>query len=131
MSPPLLPSTPETESPAIRALLAPWRAEQERRRSRPFQVLALEFQIEPMNAPAPAGGMFLIDWPRKYGESQWAHNAHPDRTVMQTRAGDVLVKGRERWRVRAVKIYRSFPVLDERMTHWCTSVEDAVWAASN
>ena len=49
---------------------------------------------------------------------------------MQTQAGDILVNHGERFRVRAVKIYRSAPGLDERETYWCRSVEDAIWDAS-
>ena len=46
--PPFLPSTPKRDSAAIRALLAPWRAEQGRDGPGRLQILALEFQIEPL-----------------------------------------------------------------------------------
>lgn len=95
----------------------------------PFQVHALNFWIEPLQRPAPDGGTFLIVWPEPNGEGRGTHNAHPDRTVMQTRAGEILVNRGERFRVRAVKIYRSAPVLDERETYWCRSVDDAIWDA--
>ena len=94
----------DPNSPAIRALLAPWYAERQARRNRPFQVHALQFQVDPAGK-RPTGDVYLIVWPLENGEGQYTHNAHPRRTVMQARAGDILVKGRERWRVRAVRIY--------------------------
>ena len=128
MPTPFLPATPDRDS---HPLLAEWRAMQQAIRSRPLQILALNFRVEPLRGPpSPPGGMFQIVWPEPNGEGRRVHNAHPDCTVMQTRAGDVLVSGRDRWRVRSVQIYRAFPVMDERTSPWCRSVEDAIRDAS-
>jgi len=53
-------------------------------------------------------------------------NAPSDRTVMQTQAGDILLSHGKRWRVRDVKIWRSFPVVDENTMCWRQSVDDAI-----
>jgi hypothetical protein len=58
----------------------------------------LYFRIEPLDTPAPAAGMFLVCWPEEHGDGRYLHNAHPDRRVIDSEAGDVLVLRRQRHR---------------------------------
>ena len=63
--------------------------------------------------------LLVVVWPLEDRNGKWTHNAHPDRTVMDAKAGDVLVQNRTPYRVRAVKVYRSSLCRDETVHPWC------------
>ena len=70
----------------------------------------LYFRIEPLDSPAPAAGMFIICWPEENGDGRYLHNAHPDRRVIDSEAGDMLVHRhrQERYRVLAVQKFNDW-----------------------
>ena len=53
--------------------------------------------------PQSATGTYLVVWPEADGNGRWCHHAHPDRTVLDAQAGDVLVHKREQYRMLAVQ----------------------------
>ncbi len=63
----------------------------------------LYFRIEPLNCPPSSAGMYLVVWPDEDGNGRWCHNAHPDRRVTDSEAGDVLVHKRRQYRMLAVQ----------------------------
>ena len=63
----------------------------------------LYFRIEPVTGPQLSAGMFLVVWPEENGNGRWCHNAHPDRTVVDAEAGDVLIHRRRQYRMLAVQ----------------------------
>ncbi|REJ93205.1 MAG: hypothetical protein DWQ34_11165 [Planctomycetota bacterium] len=91
-----------------------------------MQINALYFDVEPVKSPRSESGTFLVVWPLDSGDGKWTHNAHPDRTVMDAHAGDVLVNKRTPYRVRAVKVYRSSLCRDETSHPWCQSVRECI-----
>ena len=72
----------------------------------------LDFKIEPSGGPAPAAGMFIVCWPEANGDGRYLHNAHPDRRVIDSKAGDALVhrERRERYRMLAVQRFKDWTV---------------------
>jgi hypothetical protein len=66
------------------------------------------FQIEPLNSPPAPGGTYLV-WPLSSGNGRFCHHAHPDRTVMDARAGDVLVHKRTPYRMLGVRRFEYSP----------------------
>ena len=56
------------------------------------------FENEPVNRLPSSAGMFLVVWPEEAGNGLWFHHAHPDRTVLDAHAGDVLVQRAARYR---------------------------------
>ena len=63
----------------------------------------LYFHIEPLNRPPAPGGTFVVVWPEENGDGKHTHNAHPNRSVIDSAAGDVLVVHRESFRMLAVQ----------------------------
>jgi hypothetical protein len=55
--------------------------------------MALYFQIEPLDRPPAAAGTFVVYWPDREGSR--LHNAHPDKPVLESEAGDVRVLHRQ------------------------------------
>lgn len=66
---------------------------------------SLYFHIEPLNRPPSPAGTFLVVWPEADGNGKWCHHSHPDRTVLDAVAGDILVHKRTPYRVVAVQPY--------------------------
>lgn len=69
--------------------------------------MTLYFQIEPLDRPPPGGGTYLVVDLENGGNGQYAHHAHPDRTLRDAVAGDVIVHNRDRYRLLAVQRFRS------------------------
>jgi len=63
----------------------------------------LYFHIEPLTGPQSPGGMFVVSGPEADGCGRWCHHSHPDRTVLDAQAGDVLVHKRRQYRMQAVQ----------------------------
>ena len=82
--------------------------------------MALYFRIEPLNRPASPRGTFIVVWPLENGDGEYLHNAHPDRSVMDSQAGDVLVHRERRQQYRMVAVQR----FGDWKGTWFTSVAD-------
>ena len=67
-------------------------------------------RIEALDGPAPAAGMFIVCWPEANGDGRYLQNAHPDRWVIDSEAGDVLVhrQRQERYRMLAVQRFNDW-----------------------
>ena len=68
------------------------------------------FHITPVDGPVPEAGMFIVCWPEQDGDGRYLHNAHPDRRVIDSEAGDVLVhqQRQERYRMLAVQRFNNW-----------------------
>ena len=87
-----------------------------------MKIHALQFHVERVDAPTD-DTVFLIVWPEESGNGRYCHHSHPDKTVMDAKAGDVLVhKKRVRYRIKAVKVFRSSLCLDDTAHEWCGAV---------
>jgi len=65
------------------------------------------FQIEPLDRPSSGADTFPVVRPDQDGNGRWCHHSHPDSTVLDAEAGDVLVHKRTAYRVVAVQRYRN------------------------
>ena len=65
----------------------------------------LYFRILPLNGPPPGGNTYVVVWPDRL---DGIHNAHPDRGVLDSVAGDVLVQWQERYRMLAVQRFNDW-----------------------
>ena len=70
--------------------------------------------------------MFLVVWPEGNGDGRWCHNSHPDRTVVESQAGDVLVHKRQQYRMLAVQRLGDwsgpwYPSVRERVDQSCVT----------
>ena len=84
----------------------------------------LYFRIQPLTGPQSSAGMFLVVWPEPDGNGRWCHHAHPDRTVLDAQAGDVLVHKRQRFRMLAVQRFNDWGGA------WFGSVRECAHASS-
>jgi hypothetical protein len=65
----------------------------------------LYVQVEPLRGPIPAGGTFFVLWLDENGKAGRAHHAHPARTLMDLRAGDIIVVGRTPHRFVQARVF--------------------------
>jgi len=65
----------------------------------------LYFHIEPLTSPPPGGNTYVVVWPDRL---KGIDNAHPDRGVLDSVAGDVLVLRQERYRMLAVQRFNDW-----------------------
>ena len=68
--------------------------------------MTLYFRIEPVDGPAPAAGMFIVCWPGQDGDGRYLHNAHPDRRVLDSVAGDACAAATELPDARGAAVQR-------------------------
>ena len=66
--------------------------------------------------------MFLVVRPEENGNGHWCHHAHPDRTVVEALAGDVLIHKRRQYRVLVVQRFNDW------QKPWFHSVQECVTA---
>ena len=64
---------------------------------------ALHLRVEPIDAPPSRAGTYLVVWPREDGNGEYAHNAHPDRSIATAIAGDVIVHRAGKYRLLGVQ----------------------------
>ena len=62
--------------------------------------IPLYLKIEPLSRPPAGANTYVVVWPDRL---QGIHNAHPDRGVLDSIAGDLLVLRQERYRMLAVQ----------------------------
>ena len=84
----------------------------------------LYFRIEPLDGPLPGAGMFVVVWPEENGDGKYLHNAHPDRRVIDSQAGDILVHREKRQRYRMVAVQK----FGDWRGPWFTSVRECLSA---
>jgi hypothetical protein len=82
---------------------------------------SLYLEIEPLDRPPAGAGTFVVYWPDKEATSK-LHNSHPDKRVVDSEAGDVLILLRQRYRMVGVQ-----PFGDWRGP-WFTSVRECLGA---
>ena len=77
------------------------------------------------------GGLIeLIIWPDANGNGTDTSPAHPDRTLMDVGAGDVIIHHRTAYDVRRVKPYRATDCRDETEYPWVACGRDYEQSAS-
>ena len=88
----------------------------------PRKILALQFDVE-----AEDGSMkLLIAWPDASGNGKLLVPAHPGKTLMDIKAGDVLIFNRkERFVVKRLKPYRTSEGKND--TEYAEIVSGAEW----
>jgi hypothetical protein len=76
--------------------------------------MTLYFQIEPLDRPPAGAETFYVYWPDRETTSK-LHNSHPDKRVVDSEAGDVLVR-QQRYRVVGVQPFGDWrgPWFNER-----------------
>ena len=67
--------------------------------------MTLYFEIAPLDRPPSEAGMFIVCWPLENGDGRYLQNAHPDKCILDSEAGDVLVHRQrgEQYRMVAVQ----------------------------
>ena len=72
--------------------------------------LPLYLRIDPVDGPTPEACMFIVCWSEENGDERYLHNAHPDRRVIDSEAGDVLVhrQRQEGYRMLAVQLFNDW-----------------------
>lgn len=74
-----------------------------------MKIHALMFDLE---SPPPPSRQ-LVAWLNEDGDGLATRHAHPDKTLLDARAGDVIVHQRKQYVVSAVKPYRTSLCRDE------------------
>ncbi len=86
-----------------------------------IEIYALQFEVEP-SAP---GGTYLIVWPDQTGNGQYTQPAHPDKTMLDVQAGDIVVHQRKtQFRVKRLRPYRTSECKSQDDYPWITSARD-------
>jgi len=62
----------------------------------------LYLKLEPLDRPPAGAGTFCVYWPDREAAGK-LHNSHPDKRVLDSEAGDVLILRQQRYRMVAVQ----------------------------
>ena len=100
------------------------------------EIFALQYQVEPVERGKPGASWFMYHWPHGQGDSRIFWNAHPDRSTMTARKGDLMFH-RERdghlgqYRLLQVRVFRSSLCRAEGEYVWADTVQDAIARAGD
>jgi hypothetical protein len=87
----------------------------------------LYVQVEPLSGPIPAGGTFLVLWLDENGNARRAHHAHPDRTLMDLSADEIIVVTRTPHRFVQARVFAWRVVAGEpKEAPWRLSLREAL-----
>ncbi len=85
------------------------------------RILALMFELRARNGSTES----LIAWVDRLGDGKYLKHTHPDRSLLDAKAGDrVVFRGQDVFTVLKVKPWRTTECKDETQYHWVTCGRD-------